>query len=97
MTVSVDGTARTLSPGTDLAAYRIIQEALTNVTKHAATGEAHVRLAYTGSRLRITFTNNGPARTTPATAPGYGIIGHIPGLRELRAGVVPRQLEAPVK
>ncbi|MFD5417345.1 hypothetical protein ACFWJT_04795 [Streptomyces sp. NPDC127069] len=68
MTVSVDGTARALSPGTDLAAYRIVQEALTKVTKHAAIGEAHVRLAYTGSRLRITFTNNGPARTTPATA-----------------------------
>ncbi|MFI9320060.1 sensor histidine kinase [Kitasatospora aureofaciens] len=76
VTVSVDGTARTLPPGTDLAAYRIIQEALTNVTKHAATGQADVRLAYTGSRLRITVTNSGPEnRTTPATAPGYGIIG----------------------
>ncbi|WP_037676252.1 sensor histidine kinase, partial [Streptomyces afghaniensis] len=43
VSVHQEGTARPLPPGVDLTAYRIIQEALTNVTKHAGTGSARVR------------------------------------------------------
>jgi len=68
VTVTTVGVPRPLSPGVDLTAYRIVQEALTNVTKHAAAESAHVRLAYVGSRLLITVTNDGPAATA-ATAP----------------------------
>ncbi|MFE9404866.1 sensor histidine kinase [Streptomyces sp. NPDC006530] len=74
-TVIVEGTARPLPPGADLTAYRIVQEALTNVTKHAATGRAEVHLAYTNSRLRIIVTNPGPTRATSSTTSGYGILG----------------------
>jgi signal transduction histidine kinase len=74
VTVTTEGEPRTLSGGTDLAAYRIIQEALTNVTKHAAASEAQVQLAYTGDRLAVTVTDSGGARTATA-GPGYGLIG----------------------
>ncbi|MCF1598908.1 sensor histidine kinase [Streptomyces muensis] len=60
VTVTTDGEPQRLSPGVDLTAYRIVQEALTNVTKHASTRAAHVRFVYTGSRLTITVSNDGP-------------------------------------
>ncbi len=77
VTISTEGEPRPLSPGTDLTAYRIIQEALTNVTKHAAASDARVRLAYAGDRLRITVTNDSTGHPPPAAAdgPGYGLIG----------------------
>ncbi|PAK25883.1 two-component sensor histidine kinase [Streptomyces sp. alain-838] len=77
--VTVDGERRPLSPGVDLTAYRIVQEALTNVTKHATTSAAHVRLAYSADRLTITVTNDAsPAQHTrhpTGTERGFGIIG----------------------
>jgi signal transduction histidine kinase len=77
VTITTEGEPRPLSAGTDLAAYRIIQEALTNVTKHAAASHAQVRLAYTGDRLSITVTNDSgdPAPAAVAPSPGYGLIG----------------------
>ena len=82
--VTTEGWPRPLSPGVDLTAFRIVQEALTNVTKHAAAEAAHVRLSYVGSRLLITVTNDGPA-TAAATAAevpaatsagrGFGLMG----------------------
>ncbi|GHA21512.1 two-component sensor histidine kinase [Streptomyces tauricus] len=59
--VTTEGVPQPLSPGVDLTAFRIVQEALTNVTKHAAAEHAHVRLGYADSRLLITVTNDGPA------------------------------------
>ena len=61
----------------DLTAFRIVQEALTNVTKHAAADAAHVRLAYSGSRLLITVSDDGPAAAPDASAPGrgFGVMG----------------------
>ena len=44
VTITTEGEPQPLSPGVDLTAFRIIQEALTNVTKHAATSDAQVRL-----------------------------------------------------
>ena len=71
-----DGTPRLLSPAVDLTAYRIIQEALTNVTKHAATGSAQVRLAWTHDHVTVTVSDaGGGARTRPERPPGYGLIG----------------------
>ncbi|MFD0310348.1 sensor histidine kinase [Streptomyces sp. NPDC127119] len=68
--VTTEGVPQPLSPGVDLTAFRIVQEALTNVTKHAAAESAHVRLGYADSRLLITVTNDGPAAVaaTAATA-----------------------------
>ncbi|CAM5706883.1 histidine kinase OS=Streptomyces violarus OX=67380 GN=FHS41_004509 PE=4 SV=1 [Streptomyces violarus] len=54
-----------------------MQEALTNVTKHATAEAARVRLAYTGSRLLITVTDDGTGKPE-AEAPqgrGFGVMG----------------------
>ena len=78
--VATEGEPRPLSAGVDLTAFRIVQEALTNVAKHAATAEAHVRLRYAGDRLAISVSNSDggqapAARAEPGAGPGYGLIG----------------------
>jgi signal transduction histidine kinase len=77
VTVVVEGEPRRLSPGVDLTAFRIVQEALTNVSKHAATRTAQVRLAYSHDRLTIMVTDQGtgPVPSTPAAGSGFGLIG----------------------
>ncbi|XRQ12591.1 sensor histidine kinase [Actinomadura welshii] len=75
-----EGTSRPLPPGVDLTAYRIVQEALTNVTKHAGTESARVDLTWNRDRVTVTVTDDGGgARTAPDAArdrpPGYGLIG----------------------
>ncbi|EFH28744.1 MULTISPECIES: histidine kinase, partial [Streptomyces] len=71
VTVATEGEPQPLSPGVDLTAFRIVQEALTNVTKHAATQAAHVRFVYDGPRLLITVTDEGPP-TAAAPEPVKG-------------------------
>ncbi|WP_007518927.1 sensor histidine kinase [Pseudofrankia saprophytica] len=72
VTVSTEGRPRPLSAGVDLTAFRVVQEALTNVSRHAATPAAHVRLAYARDRLTVTVTDAGPAvaRTRAQVAAG---------------------------
>ncbi|MGP2438398.1 sensor histidine kinase [Streptomyces sp. JW3] len=98
VTMRQEGTGRPLPPGVDLTAYRIVQEALTNVTKHAGAGGARVDLVWSRGRVTITVADDGPgAPDGPATGPGagpdrppgYGLIG----MRE-RAGAVGGQLSA---
>ncbi|GGO26265.1 two-component sensor histidine kinase [Microbispora rosea subsp. aerata] len=89
LTVSVheEGPAGTLPPGLDLTAYRIIQEALTNVTKHAGTGRARVGLAWSRDLLTLTITDDGPGdHTVPGLSAGSGGFGLI-GMRERAAAV----------
>lgn len=94
--VTTEGEAQSLSPGIDLTAYRIIQEALTNATKHAPDHAARVRLHYDSSRLLITVTNDGAASgeaVPPMPGGGYGLMGmreraHSIG-GDLRAGPRP--------
>lgn len=74
--LDVEGEPRELSPGIDLTAYRIIQEALTNATKYSSSGSANLRLDYSSSRLTITVTNKTRADDEPSMGHrGYGIIG----------------------
>ncbi|MDO0913289.1 sensor histidine kinase [Streptomyces sp. DT2A-34] len=78
VTVTTEGEPQSLSPGVDLTAFRIVQEALTNVTKHAAAEAAHVRFEYSGSRLMITVSNDGPAAPAYSEAAqnrGFGVMG----------------------
>ncbi|MFJ4935156.1 sensor histidine kinase, partial [Streptomyces pseudovenezuelae] len=69
VTVHQEGTARPLPPGVDLTAYRIVQEALTNVTKHAGTRSARVGLTWNRDRVTITVADDGEsARTAPTSS-----------------------------
>lgn len=73
-----EGTPRSLPPGVDLTAYRIIQEALTNVTKHAGTDGARVQLVWNRDRVTITVVDDGDGDRPPTGSdrpPGYGLIG----------------------
>jgi len=71
--------ARDLPPGADLTAYRVVQEALTNVIKHAGVARAAVSLEYRPDDLLITVTDDGDPGA--GQAPGTGGRGLI-GLRE---------------
>ncbi|MFE7241675.1 sensor histidine kinase [Streptomyces sp. NPDC057580] len=77
VTVTSEGEEQRLSPAVDLTAFRIVQEALTNVTKHATAHAAHVQLDYTRDGLTVTITDDGKAtaRTTAARSGGFGLIG----------------------
>jgi signal transduction histidine kinase len=60
VTVTVTGTERRLPPDVDQAAYRIVQEALTNVSRHAGPAGASVRLLYTPDSLTVQVDNDAP-------------------------------------
>jgi signal transduction histidine kinase len=93
--LSVTGTRRQLPPGLDLAAYRVVQEALTNVLKHAGPARTVVHLEYGPRDLRITVSDDGrPADSgvAPGQPPGPGGRGLI-GLRE-RIAIYRGELDA---
>jgi signal transduction histidine kinase len=72
----VDGSPRPLAAGVDLAAFRIVQEALTNVARHAGPATAIVRLAYGERELTLQVDDDGRGRPADATpAGGSGIAG----------------------
>lgn len=68
----VSGTPQPLPPGADLAAYRVVQEALTNVLRHAGRAATSVMVQW-GEKLVITVSDNG--RGTSGGAPGRGLLG----------------------
>ena len=72
------GTDRQLSPALELTIYRVVQEALTNVVKHAPSARATVDVTVSGTGVRIEVTDDGkPAGPAegPGTMPGHGIVG----------------------
>ena len=71
-----------LPPGLDLAAFRVIQEALTNVIKHAGKPRTSVRLDYRGGDLVVEVADDGPP--LPAAGPGPACAGAGRGLLGLR-------------
>jgi signal transduction histidine kinase len=73
--LSVTGTKRGLPPGADLAAYRVVQEALTNVIKHAAGARAKVRIEYRAHDLVIDVSNGAGGSAASAGGSGRGLIG----------------------
>jgi signal transduction histidine kinase len=86
VTVRVDGSRRPLAPGVDQAAYRILQEALTNAARHGS-GSAEVDIDFEPGLLVVTVTNPAPAGA--ANGSGHGLIG----MRE-RAQLLGGSLEA---
>jgi len=83
----VHGPMATLDPGVELAAYRIIQEALTNARRHAEGAAIDVELHYTADALRLRVRDNGPGPPAPGTvvppSGGHGLLG----MRERAAAV----------
>ncbi|GAA0586068.1 sensor histidine kinase [Paractinoplanes ferrugineus] len=91
ITTEVTGAERPLPPEVDRAAYRIVQEALTNVRKHAGAGAtASICVDYLPTALHLAIRNDGPAAETDASA-GEGT--GIAGMRE-RAQILGGSVEA---
>lgn len=73
--LTTTGTAPGLPAGLDVAAFRIAQEALTNVVKHAGATRVEVRIAY-GDPIRLDVIDDGPTGPRPAPSPsGHGLVG----------------------
>ena len=75
VTAETEGTARPLPFGVDVAAYRIAQEALTNVARHAGPATAAVRITYGEEDLTVQVDDNGRRPARPVPAGGTGIAG----------------------
>lgn len=71
----VDGQARPLEPGLEVTAYRIIQEALTNVRKHARARAVSILVAYDGDGLRVRVTDDGVGSRSGNGTSGFGLLG----------------------
>ncbi|MEY9934439.1 signal transduction histidine kinase [Catenulispora sp. GP43] len=73
--LEVHGERSALSAGIDLAAYRVVQEAITNVVKHAATDSCRVRIGYEQDALSVQVTDDGNAGFSKISGLGHGIVG----------------------
>lgn len=89
--LEVRGVRRTVPPSVDLAAYRIVQEALTDVVKHAGTASGPVVVRYEEDALAVEITDDGCG--VPATAVTDGSGHGIAGMRE-RAGLYAGEFSA---
>jgi signal transduction histidine kinase len=78
----MSGQAARLDPGVELAAYRIVQEALTNARRHAPGAAVDVELRYADDALRLRIRDNGPGQAARYHA-GHGLLG----MRERAAAV----------
>jgi signal transduction histidine kinase len=93
VSLSVAGTRRELPPGLDLAAYRVVQEALTNVLRHAPAATTAVRIAYRVDDLLLEVTDDGAALTARESGGERGSGRGLLGLRE-RVAIYGGSLEA---
>ena len=97
--VSVEGEPRRLPPAVDLACYRVVQESLTNVVRHAGASRADVTVTHRDGRVDVEVTDNGNGGAGNGSAgnrSGNGSVGTgqgIPGMRE-RARALGGTLEA---
>ncbi|WP_405499132.1 histidine kinase [Streptomyces niveus] len=74
--LTVTGQPRPLPAGVELTAYRVVQEALTNMVKHAVGASAAVTVRYDAGHLRVDVTNTGGTPGPAAsTGNGHGLIG----------------------
>jgi signal transduction histidine kinase len=85
----VSGWLTSLDPGVELAAYRIVQEALTNARRHAPGAAVDVELRFSPDALHVRIRDNGPGPGAgPVTEPGRSTPGHgLLGMRERAAAV----------
>lgn len=76
--IAIEGEPRPLPPGIDLSAYRILQEALTNVRKHAPAARAEIQIRYAPAEVEIEVHNDRtPSQSSSSGTPagGHGLIG----------------------
>jgi signal transduction histidine kinase len=79
----IEGESRSLSPGVDLAAFRLVQEALTNTLKHAGPqARAWVRIQYAERQLRVEIEDDGRGLVASLGRPGAGNGHGLMGMRE---------------
>jgi signal transduction histidine kinase len=86
--VLLDGRPRPLPPPVDITAYRIVQESLTNVVRHASARSVVISLAYGPGEVIVSIIDDGKGDeprngSYPATGDGYGLIG----MRERTAAI----------
>ena len=93
VTVTVTGAERPLPPEVDQAAYRIVQEALTNVSRHAGQACASVRLHYTPQTLSVQVVDDGKGTVTSAESRPAGLGLGLVGMRE-RVSALGARLQA---
>ena len=74
VSLDVDGTVTGLPTAVDLAAYRVVQESLTNVLRHAGNATAAVRLAVGREDLTVEVSDTGRGGAVPSTG-GHGLAG----------------------
>jgi signal transduction histidine kinase len=81
--VAVRGTPRQLPAGMDLTAFRIVQEALTNVVKHSGTGRGRVEVTYSADAVTVEVTDEGAGGAAPGNPGGGNGRGQgLTGMRE---------------
>ncbi|GHF51619.1 hypothetical protein GCM10018790_31870 [Kitasatospora xanthocidica] len=73
--VTRGGEPRALPADVDLAAFRIVQEAVTNVVKHSGTRDCHVTVDYRPDELAVTVVDLGAGPATGGPGAGYGLVG----------------------
>jgi signal transduction histidine kinase len=73
--LTVDGSPPGLPVGIELSAYRIVQEALTNVLKHAGDSHATVRVRYSPDSLELEISDDGRGRSNANISGGHGLVG----------------------
>ena len=73
--LQIEGTPKPLPPGIDLAAYRIVQEALTNALRHAGPARAKVEIVYGEREIDLRIEDTGRGKGVTPGQDGNGIIG----------------------
>ena len=71
----ISGEARPLPPGVDIAAYRIVQEALTNALRHAGPARATVEIGYDAREITLRIEDTGRANGSARGPGGNGLVG----------------------
>jgi len=87
VSLSIDGDHTALPPAVNVSAYRIVQEALTNVLKHAGPARAEVTVGCADSAVTIEVTDDGPGNPASPAVTGAGEVGGGQGLAGMRERV----------